>query len=72
MQSIQYITTVGSWITGLAAAGITFSCIRDGFSYYLEGKDAEEIIQQISKKLRAGVILLLMTALIEFFKKYWS
>lgn len=72
MQSIQYITTVGEWITGLAAAGITLSCMREGFSYYTEGKDVEEILKQTSKKIRAGVILILMTALIEFFKKYWS
>lgn len=71
MQSIEFIGRYTSYLTGFAAAAFTFSCMVTGYSYYTGGAEFEEIIRKIGKKIRAAVILILITAIIEFFKRYW-
>lgn len=71
MESIEFIGRYTSYLTGFAAAAFTFSCIVTGYSYYTEGSEFGEIIKKISKKLRAAVILILITTIIDFFKRYW-
>ncbi len=72
MQSINYITTWAGWITGLATAGIILSCIVSGFGYYVDGADISEILKKIGKRIRAGIILITLTAIISFLKRYWT
>lgn len=71
MQSISYITTFTSYITGFAAAGIIFSCVISAYDAYINGTDYKEVFVKLGKRLRAGVILILITAIINFLKGYW-
>lgn len=70
-QSIGYLAIYSSWITGLAAAGITISILVQGLHFYTEDVEFSDIFNKIKKRLVVGVILILLTAIIEFLKKYF-
>lgn len=70
-QSINYLATYSGWITGIAAAGVVISILRQGMQFYTEGAEAKEIFIKIKKRFVAGIILILLTALIELLKGYY-
>lgn len=71
MKSIEYITTWTSYLTGFAATAITFSCIVRGYDFYFNGDDLHEVMKKIGKRIRAGIVLILITSIITFLKRYW-
>lgn len=70
-QSIGYLAIYSSWITGLAAVAITLSILVQGIHFYTENEEFSEIFKKIKKRFTVGVILILLTAIIEFLKRYF-
>ena len=71
MKSIDYITMWTSYLTGFAAAAVTFSCIVRGYDFYMNGDDFREVMKKTGKRVRAGIVLILITSIITFLKRYW-
>lgn len=71
-QSIRYLTIYSSWITGLAAGGVVISILRQGIQLYTEGADLHEIFVRIKKRFVAGICLILLTAMIEVLRRYYT
>lgn len=71
MRSIEYLTELVGYLTGFAAAGIGLNCILVGYTGHIEGMELPEIFQKLGKRIRAGVILILITSIIAWAKGYW-
>ncbi len=69
--SIQYINKLLGYITGFAATGIAFRCVITGYELYTAGLEVKEILIRLQKQIRAGIMLILITAIIAFFKRYY-
>lgn len=70
-QSTVYLAQYFHWITGLATAGIVYSILRQGVAFYLDGDDLGDTLKKCKKKIIAGIILLLISAIISRLKQYY-